>query len=202
MAAGLLPDGFVDSVALNMYHDGSEGIQVGRPPRHGVLPQPPARPCDRHALPATQGSIQQGSQLALQCTRRFQSDLSALHAALHAPSSPLQSTHPAHPPTPTTPGPAEPLRRRRPLQPAHLLAAPLQRQPSELRHTALWVSALTSPPHIQKEGPCRNLQAGLLRPFDRPPPPPHRQILTHTRKQMQVHKRRLLRAHAARLHHR
>lgn len=37
------------------------------------------------------------------------------------------------------PRPAEPLRRRRPLLPAHLLAAPLQRQPPQLRHAALWV---------------------------------------------------------------
>lgn len=27
--ARVLPPGFVDSIALNMYHDGSEGIQVG-----------------------------------------------------------------------------------------------------------------------------------------------------------------------------
>ena len=27
VAAGVLPEGFVDSWALNLYHDGSEGIQ-------------------------------------------------------------------------------------------------------------------------------------------------------------------------------
>lgn len=31
VACGLLPEGFVDSCALNMYHDGSEGIQVWGP---------------------------------------------------------------------------------------------------------------------------------------------------------------------------
>lgn len=39
VAAGLLPAFFVDSVALNMYHDGSEGIQVGT---HARLPRVPA----------------------------------------------------------------------------------------------------------------------------------------------------------------
>lgn len=29
VAAGVVEAGFVDSIALNMYHDGSEGIQVG-----------------------------------------------------------------------------------------------------------------------------------------------------------------------------
>lgn len=29
MARGVIPPGFVDSIALNLYHDGSEGIQVG-----------------------------------------------------------------------------------------------------------------------------------------------------------------------------
>ena len=28
VSCGVMPRGFVDSVALNLYHDGSEGIQV------------------------------------------------------------------------------------------------------------------------------------------------------------------------------
>jgi hypothetical protein len=40
VAASLMEPGFVDSIALNMYHDGSEGIQVATAAVTAVVLQP------------------------------------------------------------------------------------------------------------------------------------------------------------------
>jgi hypothetical protein len=200
VGAGLAAPGFVDSVALNAYHDGSEGIQARTAPRYPLCPL--AVLLQQRSLRLVCSLYGQGIKLSWQvdratftrCMRRFfaRPPSACICAPILSTPLPTNKTHthtpPTFPPTPAhtartytqTPPPNAPLpfaesfRRRRPLLAAHSVAAPLQRQPTQLRHSAVRVrGARGAALHCAKPQPaqrplvlpvCLTLQASPLQP--------------------------------------